>query len=145
MEKNIRSKGNYTQAGYHTLHEDEMPELDASQMHQAAEPSGIEYMKDFLRKEEVGRYHWFESFGFTLQNAGAGVLRCIHLVDHEAAVLSLSIMRQTIELAGGRLEVAPYTVIRPMADEVEEGLEGKEGEEQEVAQEVAQAVGMEVA
>ena len=54
-------------------------------------------------------------------------------------------MRQTIELAGGRLEVAPYTVIRPMADEVEEGLEGKEGEEQEVAQEVAQAVGMEVA
>ena len=78
MEKNIRSKGNYTQAGYHTLHEDEMPELDASQMHQAAEPSGIEYMKDFLRKEEVGRYHWFESFGFTLQNAGAGVLRCIH-------------------------------------------------------------------
>lgn len=141
MEKNIRSKGNYTQAGYHTLHEDEMPELDASQMHQAAEPSGIEYMKDFLRKEEVGRYHWFESFGFTLQNAGAGVLRCIHLVDHEAAVLSLSIMRQTIELAGGRLEVAPYTVIRPMADEVEEGLEGKEGEEQEVAQ----AVGMEVA
>ena len=141
MEKNIRSKGNYTQAGYHTLHEDEMPELDASQMHQAAEPSGIEYMKDFLRKEEVGRYHWFESFGFTLQNAGAGVLRCIHLVDHEAAVLSLSIMRQTIELAGGRLEVAPYTVIRPMADEMEEGLEGKEGEEQEVAQ----AVGMEVA
>ena len=141
MEKNIRSKGNYTQAGYHTLHEDEMPELDSSQMHQAAEPSGIEYMKDFLRKEEVGRYHWFESFGFTLQNAGAGVLRCIHLVDHEAAVLSLSIMRQTIELAGGRLEVAPYTVIRPMADEVEEGLEGKEGEEQEVAQ----AVGMEVA
>ena len=141
MEKNIRSKGNYTQAGYHTLHEDEMPELDASQMHQAAEPSGIEYMKDLLRKEEDGRYHWFESFGFTLQNAGAGVLRCIHLVDHEAAVLSLSIMRQTIELAGGRLEVAPYTVIRPMADEVEEGLEGKEGEEQEVAQ----AVGMEVA
>ena len=138
MEKNTRSKGNYTQAGYYTLHEDEMPELNASQLHQAADPSDVAYMKHFLSKEEVGRYHWFDNLGFTLQNAGAGVLRCIHLVDHEAAVLSLSIARQTIELAGGRLEVAPYTVIRPMADVVEEPQEGEE-------QEVAQVVGMEVA
>lgn len=138
MEKNVRSKGNYTQAGYHTLHEDEMPELNASQLHQAADPSDIEFMKRFLRKEDVGRYHWFENLGFTLQNAGAGALRCIHLVDHEAAVLSLSIARQTIELAGGRLEVAPYTIIRPMAVEVEEGQEGEE-------QVMAQVDGMEVA
>lgn len=138
MEKNVRSKGNYTQAGYHTLHEDEMPELNASQLHQAADPSDIDFMKRFLRKEDVGRYHWFENLGFTLQNAGAGALRCIHLVDHEAAVLSLSIARQTIELAGGRLEVAPYTIIRPMAVEVEEGQEGEE-------QVIAQVNGMEVA
>ena len=138
MEKNTRTKGNYLQAGYHTLHENDMLELNASQLHQAAAPSDVEYMREFLSKEEVGRYHWFENLGFTLQNAGAGILRCIHIVDHEAAILSLSIVRQTIEFAGGRLELAPYTVIRPMADAVEGPQESEE-------QEVAQVVGMEVA
>ena len=58
--------------------------------------------------------------GFTLQNAGAGVLRCIHLVDAEYAFLCLAMANETIKLAGGVLELAPYTVVRPMNREADD-------------------------
>ena len=61
----------------------------------------IEFMAEFMASENAGRFNWFERRGFTLQNAGAGVLRCIHIVDAEYAFLCLAMANETIKLAGG--------------------------------------------
>ena len=113
MEKNTRTNGQTKAAGFTTLSDNQLPELSADDLHYAATPNHVEFMADFMQAEHVGRYHWFENFGFTLQNAGQDCLRCIHVVDHEGAILSLAIAKETIRLAGGILELAPYTVVRP--------------------------------
>ena len=117
MQENTLTNGRFTDAGYTTVYPEQLPELSEGDLHNASNPDSVAFMADFLKNEESGRYSWFEHLGFTLQNAGAGVLRCIHLVDHEGALLNLAIAKVTIEIAGGQLELAPYTVVRPMADE----------------------------
>lgn len=117
MQENTLTDGRFTDTGYLTIYSEQLPQLSQGDLHRAANPDSVAFMVDFLKKDQVGRYSWFENLGFTLQNAGAGVLRCIHLVDHEGALLNLAIAKVTIELAGGQLELAPFTVVRPMADE----------------------------
>ena len=117
MEENTLTHGAYHETGYTTYTHDQLPELCESDLHVAATPADIEFMAEFMASENAGRFNWFERRGFTLQNAGAGVLRCIHLVDAEYAFLCLAMANETIKLAGGVLELAPYTVVRPMTRE----------------------------
>lgn len=117
MEKNTLTNGAYPTTGYITFTHDQLPSLDASDRHIAATPAAIEFMTDFMVNSNIGRFNWFDNQGFTLQNAGDGVLRCIHLVDSEYAFLCLAMANVTIKLAGGVLELAPYTVVRPMLAE----------------------------
>jgi len=119
MEENTLTHGAYNETGYTTYTHDQLPELSASDLHVAATPADIEFMGEFMASENIGRYNWFDRRGFTLQNAGAGVLRCIHLVDAEYAFLCLAMANETIKLAGGVLELAPYTVVRPMTREAD--------------------------
>ena len=114
MEENTLTHGAYNETGYTTFTHDQLPELCGSDRHVAATPADIEFMVEFMASENVGRFNWFDRRGFTLQNAGAGVLRCIHLVDAEYAFLCLAMANETIKLAGGVLELAPHTVVRPM-------------------------------
>lgn len=143
MKKNPLTKGNIIEAGYTTLNHDQLPELDPSDMHIAATPSRIAFIDYFMSSENVGRYHWFEAQGFTLQNAGAGVLRCIHLVDDEYALLCLARANQTIGLAGGVLELAPFTVVQPFLADENDDI-SHESHQPASATKVS-AVGMEVA
>jgi len=150
MEENIMTKGSYTEAGYITLSEEQLPALSPSDLHAAAAPDNIQFMTDFMAKENVGRLHWFEHLGFTLQNAGAGVLRCVYMVDHEIAVHALAMANETIVLAGGSLELAPYTVVRPFVandqrDEVEASDDQLKAQHQEAPCHDSTVVGMEVA
>jgi hypothetical protein len=119
MEENTLTHGTYNETGYTTYTHDELPELSSSDLHVAATPDDISFMAEFMASENTGRFKWFDQLGFTLQNAGAGVLRCIYLVDAEYAFLCLSKANETIKLAGGVLELAPYTVVRPMAYEAD--------------------------
>ncbi len=141
MEENTLTNGTYTETGYTTFTHDQLPKLDASDLHVAATPADIDFMAEFMANHNVGRFNWFDRQGFTLQNAGSGVLRCIHLVDSEYAFRCLAMANETVKLAGGVLELAPYTVVRPMIDS---------GEEQTATTQVNDAsdsasVGMEVA
>jgi hypothetical protein len=150
MEENIMTKGSYTEAGYITLSEEQLPALSPSDLHAAAAPDNIQFMTDLMAKENVGRLRWFEHLGFTLQNAGAGVLRCVYMVDHEIAVHALAMANETIVLAGGRLELAPFTVVRPFVaneegDEVEASEEPLDGARQEAPRRDSTVIGMEVA
>lgn len=141
MEENTLTNGAYTETGYTTFTHDQLPGLDASDLHVAATPADIDFMAEFMANHNVGRFNWFDRQGFTLQNAGSGVLRCIHLVDSEYAFRCLAMANETIKLAGGVLELAPYTVVRPM---------NADGEEQTAAAQANDAtepvpMGMEVA
>ena len=119
MQENTLTNGRFTDTGYVTIYSEQLPQLSQGDLHRAANPDSVAFMADFLKKDQAGRYSWFDNLGFTLQNAGAGVLRCIHLVDHEGALLNLAIVKVTIELAGGQLELAPFTVVRPMTGEAQ--------------------------
>ena len=116
MEENTLTNGAYTETGYTTFTNDQLPELDASDLHVAATPADVDFMARFMASHNVGSFNWFDRQGFTLQNAGGGVLRCIHLVDSEYAFRCLAMANETVKLAGGVLELAPYTVVRPMLD-----------------------------
>ena len=141
MEENTLTNGAYTETGYTTFTHDQLPGLDASDLHVAATPADIDFMAEFMANHNVGRFNWFDRQGFTLQNAGGGVLRCIHLVDSEYAFRCLAMANETIKLAGGVLELAPYTVVRPM------NVGGEEQTAATQANEASEAapVGMEVA
>ena len=141
MEENTLTHGAYHETGYTTYTHDQLPELCESDLHVAATPADIEFMAEFMASENAGRFNWFERRGFTLQNAGAGVLRCIHLVDAEYAFLCLAMANETIKLAGGVLELAPYTVVRPM----NRGTDGTGTSAKATVSSEPAAVGMEVA
>jgi hypothetical protein len=150
MEENNMTKGIYVEAGYITLREEQLPALSASALHAAAAPDDIQFMADFMAKENVGLLHWFERLGFTLQNVGAGVLRCVYMVDHEIALQSLAMANETIVLAGGSLELAPHTVVRPfVADDQRNEVEASDDQlnaaHQEAPSHDSTVVGMEVA
>ena len=38
----------------------------------AEQPEQLEFMEDFSRDASVGKYHWFNAMGFSLQYAGNG-------------------------------------------------------------------------
>ena len=114
MRENTLTNGVYDDTGHTTFTHEQLPDLCASDLHIAATPADIAFMAEFMSSENIGRYNWFDRRGFTLQNVGNGVLRCIHLVDSEYAFLCLAMVNETIKLAGGVLELAPYTVVRPM-------------------------------
>ncbi len=128
MQDNTLTSGHFTDTGYVTIYSEQLPHLSEGELHRAADPDSVAFMADFLKKDQAGRYSWFDNLGFTLQNAGAGILRCIHLVDHEGALLNLAMAKVTIELAGGHLELAPFTVVRPMIHEAGDLVQGKTAE-----------------
>lgn len=112
--ENARTKGRYPDKGYTTLRKEELPELTEDELHQAAAPYAIGYFSDFIKKEHVGKTNYFEERGFALQNAGGGVLRCIYVIDLEYAIVLLAIAQESIRLAGGVLELAPFTIVKPL-------------------------------
>ena len=128
MQENTMTNGTYLDEGYITLRHEQLPTLTASDLHAAAIPDNIAFFADFMLKQNVGRYHWFERQGFTLQNAGAGVIRCVYVVDHASSLHNLALVNETVSLAGGCLELAPFTVVSPM-------LEGDKDEQAECEEE----------
>ena len=117
MIENKQTKRRYTDEGYITIRHDELPKLSDEDTRIATTPENIRFIIEFMQKEQVGRFHWFESMDFILQNAGKGVLRCIYVVDHAHAFLGLAIVEETIRMAGGKLELSPYAIVRPSESE----------------------------
>jgi len=141
MRENTLTNGVYNETGHTTFTHEQLPDLCASDLHIAATPADIAFMAEFMSSDNIGRYNWFDRRGFTLQNVGNGVLRCIHLVDSEYAFLCLAMANETIKLAGGVLELAPYTVVRPMVLKGEHEMPSTES----AAVSEPTVVGMEVA
>ena len=95
------------------IHEVVLPDLSEEELEYAENAAQLEFMEDFSLEASVGKYHWFNSMGFSLQYAGNGEFRCIYAVDHPGLYHCLALVNHTIKCVGGYIVFAPYTVLVP--------------------------------
>ncbi len=120
----------------------ELPDISDEDFATAVQPKNVKFIRELCSERTVGRFHWFESMGFVLQNGGNGELRCIYLVDHPDVELDLALIHATIQHVGAKLVFAPYTVVVPFEEEY---ATTKKAEEDSKPPSEPTQIGMEVA
>jgi len=90
----------------------DLPELDEDWLRRGANRSGVAFVEAFMR-QPIGELEWFD-MGFLLQNAGCGRVRCLYVYDDTYPIRCLAAFAHTVALAGGQLELAPFTLLRPV-------------------------------
>ena len=103
-----------------------LPSINDEEFAAAVQPKNVQFIRDLCSDRTVGRFHWFESMGFVLQNGGNGELRCIYLVDHPHIELDLAFVHATIKHVGAKLVFAPYTVVVPFDEDYANSMSTKE-------------------
>lgn len=119
-----------------------LPPINDEAFAAAVQPNNVQFIRELCSDGTVGRFHWFESMGFVLQNGGNRELRCIYLVNHPHIEHDLAFVHATIQHVGGKLVFAPYTVVVPF-DETKVNTMNNENEP--TPSPGADPVGMEVA
>ena len=94
-----------------------LPDLSEEELEYAENAAQLDFMEDFSRETSVGKYHWFNSMGFSLQYAGNGEFRCIYAVDHPGLYHCLALVNHKIKCVGGYIVFAPYTVLVPYVEQ----------------------------
>ena len=103
-----------------TVDHNDLPILSTDEVITSISESNKEFLLDFLHSENLGRYQYIEQLGVTIQNVGGLVVRCITASSHEQALVSLAMLKCTVKAVGGRLELAPFTVVIPYVSGVQE-------------------------
>ncbi len=103
-----------------------LPSIDDEEFAAAVQPKNVKFIRELCSELTVGRFHWFESMGFVLQNGGNGELRCIYLVDHPHIELDLAFVHATIKHVGATLVFAPYTVVVPFDEKYAGNMSAEE-------------------
>lgn len=104
-----------------------LPSVNDEEFAAAVQPKNVKFIRDLCSERTVGRFHWFESMGFVLQNGGNRELRCIYLVDHPQIEFDLAFVHATIKHVGAKLVFAPYTVVVPFDERYADNLNDEEG------------------
>ena len=94
----------------------EFPNLTEEELEYAESVNQLEFMEEFCHESSVGKYHWFNSMGFSLQYAGNGEFRCIYAVDHPGLNYCLALVNHTVMCVGGHIVFSPYTVLVPYVE-----------------------------
>ncbi len=110
----MKSKKNQQERGIDVL---DLPGLTEDELEYAEQPEQLEFMEDFSRDASVGKYHWFNFMGFSLQYAGNGEFRCIYAVDHPGLYHCLALVNHTVKCVGGHITFAPYTILVPYVEQ----------------------------
>lgn len=95
-----------------------LPELSEEELEYAEHADQLDFMEGFSQEGSVGKYHWFNSMGFSLQYAGNGEFRCIYAVDHPGLYHCLALVNHTVKCVGGYIVFAPYTVLVPYVEQI---------------------------
>jgi hypothetical protein len=88
------------------------PELTEEQTSIARSVKNKSWILSHMGHENLGRFGMLEGFGFALQCVDSDVLRCIFAFDDKPAILSLAMVKETIESVGGTLEIGDFTVLK---------------------------------
>ena len=98
---------------YQTLDHDDLPVLCIDDITSSLDRSNTEFILDFMKTENIGRYLYLEQLGATIQNVGGQVVRCLTVSGDEMALIGLAMLQCTVRKVRGKLELAPYTVVIP--------------------------------
>lgn len=98
---------------YQTLDHDDLPVLCIDDITSSLDRSNTEFILDFMKTENLGRYMYLEHLGATIQNVGRKVIRCLTVDGDEMALVGLAMLQCTVREVSGKLELAPYTVVIP--------------------------------
>ena len=98
---------------YQTLDHDDLPVLCIDDITSSLDRSNTEFILDFMKTENLGRYLYLEHLGATIQNVGRKVIRCLTVDGDEMALVGLAMLQCTVREVRGKLELAPYTVVIP--------------------------------
>jgi hypothetical protein len=107
------TSGEVEKTNFRAFSTQNLPSINDEEFAAAVQPKNVQFIRDLCSNLTIGRFHWFESMGFVLQNGGNGELRCIYLVDHPDIELDLAFVNATINHVGAKLVFAPYTVVVP--------------------------------
>ena len=104
----------------------DLPGLSDDELEYAEQSEQLEFMEEFSCDGSIGKYHWFNSMGFSLQYAGNGEFRCIYAVDHPGLYNCLALVNHTVKCVGGHITFAPYTILVPYVEQpVDEAPQSK--------------------
>lgn len=98
---------------YLTLSHDELPVLCSADIISSLREGNKEFIVGLMRVDYIGRYDYHRDLGVTLQYVGGKVIRCISVSNYDESLIILAMIECTIKALGGRLELAPYTVLVP--------------------------------
>ena len=100
--------------------EEDLPELAEDLLVLAGSINNKSLVLSFMRAENIGQYKFYGSMGFTVQNVGEGIVRCIQIYDDLFRLESLAMYAKTVENVGGILELGQFTIVSPVNKIVEE-------------------------
>ncbi len=126
---------------------DRLPELSETEKEVALVNEALSWASSLLLENMTGLVHEVRDYGVILQNISSSIVRCITVVDHPTCLLTLQQMRITFGHLNAELEVGPYTVIRPLEDNIAAGHQEEEasGSTGPAAASPITEIGMEVA
>ena len=76
---------------------DSLPKLTDYDTNVALSHENRIWAMNFSRLENVGKIHFMESMGFTIQNSGNYNIRCICVIDHFECRIGLALMKETLD------------------------------------------------
>jgi len=123
---------------------DRLPELSEAEKEIALENEALSWALSLLSENMTGLVHEERDYGVILQNISSSIVRCITVVDHPKCFFTLQQMRTTFGHLNAELEVGPYTVIRPLTENIAAGHQEDEASSS-TGPAVNQEIGMEVA
>ena len=127
MNMNQEDPSNQVEQSSHRVFcAENLPSVNDEEFAAAVQVKNVKFIRDLCSERTVGRFHWFESMGFVLQNGGNGELRCIYLVDHPHVELDLAFVHATIKHVGAKLVFAPYTVVVPFDEKYAGNMSAEE-------------------
>ena len=126
---------------------DRLPELSETEKEVALVNEALSWASSLLLENMTGLVHEVRDYGVILQNISSSIVRCITVVDHPTCLLTLQQMRITFGHLNAELEVGPYTVIRPLEENIAAGHQEEEasGSTGPAAASPITEIGMEVA
>jgi hypothetical protein len=77
---------------YQTLDHDDLPVLCIDDITSSLDRSNTEFILDFMKTENLGRYLYLEHLGATIQNVGRKVIRCLTVDGDEMALVGLAML-----------------------------------------------------
>jgi len=93
---------------------EDLPDLTEELLELAGSINNKSFVLSFMKVENIGQYKFYGSLGFTVQNVGEGIVRCIQIYDDVFCLESLAMYAKTVEIVGGVLELGQFAIIAPV-------------------------------